>query len=382
MRAALARCDLQWTDMQFAYRWIGRAGNADTLVDAVGPDRRAVHQRRQWLRHRRLGSVRLLLGASSPANSISAWPWALTSTRAAHSIRVPADWGLPDWYGESGLMLTTQFFATKIRRYMALHGITSEYAWCAWPKRRFATARMPGMPGGARRWIWTRSSMRPMVSDPLTKFMFCSPPKAPSRWCWRARRKARELGLHAGAYRGGRRCARGRPDHSKCSRPALDIERGQSAYLDRQPRRLRDGGRRARGHRRRPDPGHRSRRRDHAHGRERLLCRRRAGAAWLAEGRTASRRRDADQHRRRLPGLRRADRRIRPAAGLRERACSCAARPAHVRCRARPDSATAMSTAHPACRPSRSWNAERWTCNSAPQQELFATRFAAFSNKN
>ena len=44
--------------------------------------------------------------------------WASTSIRAARSIRCPRDWGLPDWYGEVGLMLTTQFFAMKLRRYM------------------------------------------------------------------------------------------------------------------------------------------------------------------------------------------------------------------------------------------------------------------------
>ena len=37
---------------------------------------------------------------------------------------LPEDWGLGAWYGETGLMLTTQFFAMKIQRYMAEHGIT------------------------------------------------------------------------------------------------------------------------------------------------------------------------------------------------------------------------------------------------------------------
>lgn len=36
----------------------------------------------------------------------------------------PADYGLPDWYGQTGMMLTTQFFALKIQRYMQLHGIS------------------------------------------------------------------------------------------------------------------------------------------------------------------------------------------------------------------------------------------------------------------
>ena len=40
----------------------------------------------------------------------------------------PADYGLGDWYGETGLMLTTQFFGMKIQRYMHEHGISRERA--------------------------------------------------------------------------------------------------------------------------------------------------------------------------------------------------------------------------------------------------------------
>ena len=33
--------------------------------------------------------------------------------------------GIGRWYGETGLMLTTQFFALKIQRYMHEHGISA-----------------------------------------------------------------------------------------------------------------------------------------------------------------------------------------------------------------------------------------------------------------
>ena len=39
---------------------------------------------------------------------------------------MPADYGIGDWYGETGLMLTTQFFGMKIQRYMHEHGISNE----------------------------------------------------------------------------------------------------------------------------------------------------------------------------------------------------------------------------------------------------------------
>src|SRR5258705_3421 len=43
--------------------------------------------------------------------------------RGAFASR-PEDWGLPAWYGEAGMMITTQFFAMKLQRYMKLHGIS------------------------------------------------------------------------------------------------------------------------------------------------------------------------------------------------------------------------------------------------------------------
>src|SRR5207302_1666202 len=39
---------------------------------------------------------------------------------------MPADWGLADEIGQAGLMVTTQFFATKIQRYLYEHGLSSE----------------------------------------------------------------------------------------------------------------------------------------------------------------------------------------------------------------------------------------------------------------
>ena len=37
----------------------------------------------------------------------------------------PSVVGLPSWYGQTGMFLTTHFFGTKINRYMGLHGIST-----------------------------------------------------------------------------------------------------------------------------------------------------------------------------------------------------------------------------------------------------------------
>ncbi|HEX2038572.1 MAG TPA: thiolase family protein, partial [Acidimicrobiales bacterium] len=86
----------------------------------------------------------------------------------------PALWGLPRWYGETGLMLTTQFFGMKIRRYMHDHGITEATLAKVAAKAFRNGARNPN--------AWRRKPLSeeeiaasPMVADPLRQYMFCSP---------------------------------------------------------------------------------------------------------------------------------------------------------------------------------------------------------------
>jgi len=38
----------------------------------------------------------------------------------------PAMWNLPNWFGETGMCISTQFFAMKIKRYMHEYGITDD----------------------------------------------------------------------------------------------------------------------------------------------------------------------------------------------------------------------------------------------------------------
>ena len=122
--------------------------------------------------------------------------------------------------------------------------------------------------------------------------------------------------------------------------------------------RVRDGRHRPRGHRRRPAAGHRGRRRDHAHGRERLLRARRAGAD-ARQRRDRDRRPAAGQHRRRLPGQRRADRRLGPAPGVRERAAAARRRRRTPGARTTRRSPTPTSTVPPASAASPSSAADR-----------------------
>src|SRR5215207_3962314 len=86
----------------------------------------------------------------------------------------PADYGLPDWYAEAGLMVTTQFFAIKLQRYLHDHGLD---------RRLLAELAAKALRNGSvTPHAWRRKpfsadeiAAAPMVNDPLTSYMFCSP---------------------------------------------------------------------------------------------------------------------------------------------------------------------------------------------------------------
>ena len=87
---------------------------------------------------------------------------------------MPESWALPSWVGSAGLMPTTQYFAMKAKRYMHDFGIS---------ERSLALVGEKAFGNGSRNPIaWRREALTadqiansPMVSDPLTKYMFCNP---------------------------------------------------------------------------------------------------------------------------------------------------------------------------------------------------------------
>lgn len=86
----------------------------------------------------------------------------------------PAAYGLGQWYARTGMMVTTQYFAMKTRRYFHEHGL-DESALAAVSERAFAN-------GAAHPMAWRRKRLTAQqvldsapVNDPLTQYMFCSP---------------------------------------------------------------------------------------------------------------------------------------------------------------------------------------------------------------
>ena len=123
-RRALGDAGLGWERDRLRRRRLGRRRQRRHVGVRARPHRPPVHQRQERLRHRRLGA-RPRRTRCSPRARPRPRSWsASTSTRRGAFNPLPEEWGLGSWYGETGLMLTTQFFAMKIQRYMAEHGIS------------------------------------------------------------------------------------------------------------------------------------------------------------------------------------------------------------------------------------------------------------------
>ncbi|MGV0793511.1 thiolase family protein [Mycolicibacterium sp. XJ1819] len=86
----------------------------------------------------------------------------------------PAVAGLPQWYGDQGMFLTTHYFGTKIMRYMHDHGISDQTL------ARVAAKNFSN--GALAPHAWRRKAMSveailesPVVNAPLRQYMYCNP---------------------------------------------------------------------------------------------------------------------------------------------------------------------------------------------------------------
>jgi len=226
VKAALADAGIDWPDIQFAYGASDAAGNPDTMVDRLG-----------------LTGVQFINvrnGCAAGGSALSSAKMAIQSGEFELGLAVgfdkhprgafnalPSEYNLPDWYGEAGFMITTQFFAAKIMRYMHLHDISPETLGRVAEKAFRNAVHAPH--------AWRREPVdletimtAPLVSDPYTKYMFCSPAEGGVALILASEKKARELGkplirLKAAAMRT-------RPPGSfEVFAPSIDIDRGGSA---------------------------------------------------------------------------------------------------------------------------------------------------------
>lgn len=86
----------------------------------------------------------------------------------------PSVSGLPQWYGDQGMFLTTHYFGHKIMRYMHDHGV-SERTLAKIAEKNFSN-------GALAPHAWRRKAMSadailasPVVNAPLRQYMYCNP---------------------------------------------------------------------------------------------------------------------------------------------------------------------------------------------------------------
>jgi acetyl-CoA acetyltransferase len=173
VRHALEDAGISWQDVQFATGGSQDAGNADTMVNVLGLTALPFFNVENACA---TGGSSLSVACSligSGAHDLGVVVGFDKHRRGAFDPN-PADWGLGDWYGEVGLMLTTQFFAMKIQRYLRDHGIA--------PRTLAKIAAKAYRNGSRNPNAWRRTPLTEdeiagaaMISHPLTQYMFCSP---------------------------------------------------------------------------------------------------------------------------------------------------------------------------------------------------------------
>jgi acetyl-CoA C-acetyltransferase len=180
-RAALADAGVEWKDLQFAYGGSlasmlpgnEGSGTADTLVNELGLTG--------------LQFINVMNGCATAGSALAASVQAVSSGQFDLGLAVgfdkhprgmfnadPATSGLPQWYGDLGFMVTTQFFAMKINRYLHDHDI-SEETLTKVAAKAFRNGSLN--PNAWRQQPISEEAIREsrLLNHPLTQYMLCSP---------------------------------------------------------------------------------------------------------------------------------------------------------------------------------------------------------------
>jgi len=229
VRQAMADAGLEWSDVECAYGGSAAAGNADIMVNELGLTG--------------LPFINVSNGCATGGSALASARNAIAAGESDIALAVgfdkhprgafnadPQAYGLPEWYGQTGMMLTTQFFALKIQRYMQLYSISRETLG--------RVAEKAFRNGEKAEHAWRRSPVdletimnAPMINDPLTKYMFCSPAEGAVALIMASETKVRQLG--ADAVRIASVAVRTRPPGSfEVFAPSVDIDNGgKPTYL-------------------------------------------------------------------------------------------------------------------------------------------------------
>ncbi len=229
-RQALADAGIGWNDVQYAFGGSAAAGNADTMVSQLG-----------------LTGLPFINVANGCATGGSALISAYNAIRSGAADVVmaigfdkhprgafdpnPADFGLGEWYGDTGLMLTTQFFGMKIQRYMHEYGIT---------ENTLAKVAVKAFRNGSlNENAWRRQPMSEdqvsnatMLANPLTQYMFCSPGEGGVALVLASTEAAKRLGASNAVFLKAASLRSRRFGSFEVFSPWLSLERAGSPSVD------------------------------------------------------------------------------------------------------------------------------------------------------
>ena len=253
LRAALTDAGISWSDVQTCFAGSLEVSNPDSVVAKIGLTGIPVYG--------------VFNGCATANTSLSMAARAIEHGEADIAVAVgfdkhprgafsadPSVLGLPAWYAETGMFLTTHFFGMKINRYMHEYGIT--------PMTLARVAAKNFRNGELNERAWRRTPMSeedilaaPYLNYPLTRFMYCAPDEGAAAVVLCRADKAREY-------------------QSQPIRLAAACHRGTEPYRRRIARGVRAGRGIAIGCGGGAVAGHRRRLRGHPHGGERILRRR------------------------------------------------------------------------------------------------------------
>lgn len=173
VRGALADCGLSWADIQFAAGGTNGETKPDNLVARLGLTGLPFVTVKNGCA---TGGVALMTarnGMISERVDVACVVGYDNHARGAFSAS-PSRYGIGDWFGSTGMMVTTSYFALKIQRYLHEQGMSAETLG-------FASAKAFDY-GAAHPRAWRRTPITveqameaDMINDPLTRLMFCSP---------------------------------------------------------------------------------------------------------------------------------------------------------------------------------------------------------------
>jgi acetyl-CoA acetyltransferase len=194
-RSALNDAGLDWRDIDIAYGGSRDAGHAMAATNQLGLTG--------------LPFINVYTGCATGGSSLFSAASAVMAGTARYAMAIGFDKhergafspsaknnGVPDWFSETGLMVTTQFFALKLQRYMHEFSI-SEDTLVRVAQKAFGNGSLNPMAWRQNPVSYDDIATSTMVSDPLRKFMFCSPAEGGAALILTTEKEARRLGVKA-----------------------------------------------------------------------------------------------------------------------------------------------------------------------------------------